>query len=820
MKKLLKRLAYIIITLFAAVIISFTLVLYLYSNKIKAAAIDEINKRLIAKVSVGKIDVSIRKFPAASLLLKDVYTAGVNSSPGDTLLYAHKVFLEFNLWDIIFSEPDFKKISLEEGSINITEVSEGIYNYNIWKKDTISGQNSLGLQEVELTKIRATYTNTNSLYSANVKQLIFSGSITNNSFLLKGKGQANLHKILIKKDTIASDIPLDIEMTLSNKQDTLRISEGLLIADKIPLQYNLISTEGSTAINIDQSKFALNRLQALAVNQKWLSRNFPEITGDASIESYLNFPANSQAQIIANFSTNEASVKGVKGTTFKKISCQGFYELTGSKSKLKLEKLKGSSKSGQFEGQVLIDDFHKPYVEIELKSNLLLEEYLALASIDTIAEPKGRIEIDALFKNRFSSLKKIAAGDFKYARADGTVKLENLSFSLNKSDQNIAQINSDLILDDNDFKIDQFYLKKGKSDLYLKGYFKNVLNYIFLDYQALYIDAQLISQEIRLEDFLWESSGEPGQYSLNNIRKLSLDLNLKIDRFTFKSFASKNISTELKVGKGLINIPSFGLEADKGIFSGSFTVDARSDVPYPFKANLKAKDVNIHDLFLSFKNFNQKSILADNIYGTTNTNLIIKGQLNKHLSVEPSSIDLIADVSIKNGRLKNYEPLTALSRFSDVEELKDVKFATLTNQIFIKDSEINIPEMEINSNILNLELNGKHTFSNNIDYLIKLEMSDLLFSKRKKKQGNGEFEQHLVEVEKGDKPKIPIRMSGPASNPKITVDNKSLGHSIIDDIKEEGKELKELFKGKEEKPNPEEKIIFEWEEDTTSSGKN
>jgi hypothetical protein len=43
---------------------------------------------------------------------------------------------------------------------------------------------------------------------------------------------------------------------------------------------------------------------------------------------------------------------------------------------------------------------------------------------------------------------------------------------------------------------------------------------------------------------------------------------------------------------------------------------------------------------------------------------------------------------IEQGELVNFEPMMGLSRFISVDELKNIKFSTLKNRIYIKDKKI------------------------------------------------------------------------------------------------------------------------------------
>jgi hypothetical protein len=209
----------------------------------------------------------------------------------------------------------------------------------------------------------------------------------------------------------------------------------------------------------------------------------------------------------------------------------------------------------------------------------------------------------------------------------------------------------------------------------------------------------------------------------------------------------------------------------------------------------------------------------DNIYGTATADIDFESYMLPDLTVLTETIDMTARIRIKDGNLKNYAPMRALSRFADIKELEDVRFSSLDNTISIHQSQVMIPKMDVISNVLSLQVNGAHNFDNQINYTMRLKLDDVLFSKKTRKVKKSEFDEHLVEVKRDDDPYIYVKMIGKASDPEISLDRESLGNPISRDLKQQGEEIREIFK----KDKPEEKkkddtgIIFEWEE--SDSGK-
>jgi hypothetical protein len=147
-------------------------------------------------------------------------------------------------------------------------------------------------------------------------------------------------------------------------------------------------------------------------------------------------------------------------------------------------------------------------------------------------------------------------------------------------------------------------------------------------------------------------------------------------------------------------------------------------------------------------------------------------------------------VEVTGGELIQFEPLLALSKFISVEELNNVRFDTLRNQISISDSRLTIPRMMVSSNILNVEVFGQHGFDQEMDYHVNLLLNDLLRRKAKRQET---FDGHEIIDERG-RTRLFLWVRGKPGDIKIGFDKKEVRKKLKDDLKEEGKSLKQLFK--------------------------
>jgi hypothetical protein len=122
--------------------------------------------------------------------------------------------------------------------------------------------------------------------------------------------------------------------------------------------------------------------------------------------------------------------------------------------------------------------------------------------------------------------------------------------------------------------------------------------------------------------------------------------------------------------------------------------------------------------------------------------------------------------------------------------LKHVKFSTLENNIEVENKIITIPNMEIKSSALSVFLSGSHTFNQDINYDVKLLLSELLSTSfRKKNTEFGEEEQDGKIFNT-----LYLKMIGNTEDPKITLDKIRFMEDVSEGIKLEKKNIRNIIK--------------------------
>ena len=327
----------------------------------------------------------------------------------------------------------------------------------------------------------------------------------------------------------------------------------------------------------------------------------------------------------------------------------------------------------------------------------------------------------------------------------------------------------------------------------LQGYFRNLLGFVLFSDQSLQIDAQLKANKINLAELLSSTptNNTQSEYLIKINPKLSCNLKVDINELTFQKFKANDIGGNIQIGNQQINTDYLSFRAQDGLVFAKIKLDASVGKPLSIDADLNLKKINITKFFYEFEEFGLEIIQSKNLKGLATASIKVHSIWDKYLAANTDALTAEGPILIENGELINFEPMLALSKFIDVNELKNLKFASLANTLSIKNRIVTIPAMQIQSSALNVDFAGTHNFDNIIDYRLKILLSDLI-KKKSKRLGDEQFGE--LEDDGRGKTVLYIKMYGDAENPKFNIDKIGIKKKLADDLKKEGKAVKQVLK--------------------------
>jgi hypothetical protein len=792
-----------------------------YEEEVKQFVIGELNKQLLTEIKVKQVDLSLfSRFPYASLEFTDISARSVKPSDGEKmtdewgrdLLRAHKLSLQFNVFNIFSKKYNIKRIGIEQGEINILVSAKGAENYHFWKDGKGGGNESfqVKLSRIDLKNVQVRYHDLSEqvLVNVMVQKGIAKGDISEKEYEMGLEGELYVNNVKSGKTEFCSEKNAGIGLLLKvrdNKEfnfleGTVRVADlNLDMGGKIVLR-----DSATTAFDLVIKGKEMNIqsvLSLLPAEYKRFSESY-ESDGDFDLEASIKGnvsktedPAvNAFFHIVNGEITEKQSGISLNSVNFKGEFSNGERHSLSSSS-VRLEKFTANLKGGAVSGSLLVNDMEHPRIELDTKAKLDLAELKDFVKIDTLENLQGSAEVAIAFKGSVDAEKGFTAEDYRRAQTSGTIDLKEVSFIFKNSPHEFKNVNGNLLLNNNDIEVKNLKGKIMDSDFELNGFLRNVLSYLMVEGEKLSIEATLKSTEINLGQILASketTKGDDTSYVFRLSDKVDFNFNTEIEKLTFQKFEATGIRgvitmKDRKLAFSPVHFTTMNGEVDaKGI------IDATREKTFSVICDADLKHININSLFYQFESFGQQTLTEKNVKGYMDASVQFTSVWKNNLEVDEKSIRAKADIAINNGELNDFEPMQNLSRFIAVEELKRIKFSSLQNTVEIKDRTIIIPKMEIQSSALDVFCYGTHTFDNVIDYHFKLSLNELLSKKAKhSRKENDEF--GVVEDDGLGRTSLFLTMKGTIDDPDIAYDRKGLKQNIKENMKEEKQNLKSLL---------------------------
>ena len=261
------------------------------------------------------------------------------------------------------------------------------------------------------------------------------------------------------------------------------------------------------------------------------------------------------------------------------------------------------------------------------------------------------------------------------------------------------------------------------------------------------------------------------------------DMQFKADitHFIYHRIDLQNIKAELRTTPNhYIYVDTLNMDAAGGNIRLSGYFNGSDPNHIYMKPNLVMNNVDLDKLLFKFENFGQDHLVSENLQGKLTST--IKGNIRVYPDMVPdldqSTIEM--DVKVLNGSLKNYDPMLALSDYMGDKNLQNIRFDTLQNSLDIRNGEISIPSMTIESTLGHMELSGTHDNNQNIDYYLRIPWKTVrkatwqkLFGNKKDSIITEEQEDQIVEVDPSKNVKyLNLKIKGNINDYKVSLGKK------------------------------------------------
>lgn len=817
MRKILKITYRSLLIVFSLIVIFFVIAFFLsniYKNDIQNFVIREINKNIELKINVSSIDISvIQKFPFISVVLSNsVALSSENFNPKefnevetDTLFTASKIYLQFNLIDLIRKDYRIRRIQAVNGNLSLLADQEGRINYTLFRQGGKNNSNNLTieLQGVKINGFKWRYINL-------AKKINSEGII--NDLSLKGKFSSNefsmdvFSSLLLKDFTregirYANQFRIGTRFKLDVKDSLYKISNGDLILNRFRFKTTGSFNTGSknmldlkvSAYNIDVKSF----MQTLPENLNPLDSIV--LGGRASVMASVSGAYNSMYAPLINavfVLKNGYMLLADQNTLIKTINLKGSYT-NGSKhnaktSNLNINEFDFSEKQSRLKGSLSFSDFTHPRLKSHIYGKLNADIINQIFKTSTFKLKSGNIRPDITAETQLESFRNFNLKEIFSTSLSGNILIDSLSFDIPGYELPIEQLKGKIIISGYNLNSD-INLKAGKNNIHLVLETDNLLSHFLRNNSPLTIKGSANAGYINLKQVLTSGASMSDSSGYHLPKDVFLNITCHSDTIDYDKFRSTDNNFLLNYRPFLLTGSDIKFNSMEGSMKSEALITEIPKGILNLKIESQLKDININQLFTSFNNFGQDFLVADNLQGKISGNIDYSSDLDKELIPVASGVVAQSDVTISNGELINFDPIKKLSKFISLSELEDINFSTLQNSIMIKDEKVFIPQMNINSSAFDITASGTHNFDNHFEYKVKVNLSEFLAKKaRKAKKENDEF--GVIEKDDGGRTSLYLSITGTPDDYKIKYDKKEAVQQIKSDLQKEKTELKSVLK--------------------------
>ena len=798
---------------------------YLVVNKksIKEKIVTGINAVLDAKVEVsGAIDITfLSTFPKITLEFQEVFIQD-KIIVNDTLAQMAKVNFSINPFSLFQDTITLNSIYLHNGIVHLHKYKDGKTNFNIIrKKENVDSNSSvsLNLENVLISNVDFSYSDDKSktYFEASILNAGISGQFLDKDLALQVVLNAEKSNLNIAETQFLSsnEIMAKIEMDYENEGECFKFKENDLVIDgnKFKLDGNICVAKNTINILANAKGDDIEKALKLAPKDlfdldgyKGNGAYFIEV----SLKNKLIKP-----KIEIDFSLEDAEIV-VKDFPhdLSEVYASGTFS-NSPRNNLVLKDFDFKLNKSHLSGNVFFPNLKEKKMQLKASGEVFSEDIEALKLKSISFDNGGKIKLNDL---NFDFSYRTKDSIWIASKLTGDIKFENIKGKLASLNE-VFTCNANFDAQPKRIQVKNLDFTIGNNDLKFVGNLQNALNYfqdnLFKTNEPLVVNGVVSSNLFDINTFLnnKENTGEAEIPDLLKWLNISASVDMKIGKMKYRKLEITDLSAKIKSNKaGTFNIKNLSANGLNGNAKGNIELRFFKDKTLEVSLNSKLSKIDINKLFIAFDNFEQKTITNKNLKGFINANLIVAMSFKNFTEFETKDLLVQSNFSVQKGELIKLKSLQAMSKYLSVEQLSHIYFSEYNSELKIVDKIIYLQNNKIKSNVLSLNFGGSHSFNNQIDYAVKLNLTNILAAKFKK---NKSLEEDYVNDIAGGI-NIFLTMKGDVNKPEIKMVKRKVFNKDKNQNKQtliEKEDLKEYFKKNDPNTIEEKEFYFEDEEE-------
>lgn len=317
----------------------------------------------------------------------------------------------------------------------------------------------------------------------------------------------------------------------------------------------------------------------------------------------------------------------------------------------------------------------------------------------------------------------------------GTVRVENGVFHYLPRRVRLSKIGGTVHFNERDAWINDFQATANGSPLHVNGLLRQVGPFLLTNRQKVHAEAQIFSDDFEINTSRYEATvARPRRRNRHHlaqaidrvVNQIEARLKLDLKKFRYEEFGASNLRGQFVMNSAQLRINHL----DMGVFGGTLRMRGRVDYLDEFPSTLRAwcriDNADVGGVFRAFDNFDQTTLTDKNLRGKWTSEGSFVSDLNRDYKLMHRTMRGDLRIRLTNGALIGFEPLKRLQKFAFKRRNFDhVRFATIANRFRLRGQDIRIDQMEIESSVVTLFVQGLYSFQDRTNLRIQVPLMNL-----------------------------------------------------------------------------------------------
>ena len=729
--------------------------LYVNANKkeLLQSMTETLNENINGKLTIESMEPAfLRGFPRLSLNLKNVrITDSLYPKHKHVFLQSEDFYISVNTLALLHGTIEIRKIEISNAKVNLFTDAAGYSNSSVFKKSA-KKESTAQTTMPELKKF----------------------SLDNVSFTIDNQKNKKLFRFDISSldgnmDYTSSGVDASLKLNAMARNMAFNTGLGSFIKDKkLDGKFDISYTSERIVVKpngleiggedfVVSAGFELEKSAAFEIhikNEKIFWRNAsallsPNISSKLDMFN-LSKPIVVSCDIVGDFDQegdplilvkakirdNELDTPGgkVSSCNFDGEFTNNYIKENGFNDKnsaIKLKNFNGQYAEIPFVMQkIYILDLEKPIAMGDFTSEFEISKINNIVDKELIDFTKGTSKVNVNFKAdivNYKLAKPIVDGKISIANANIKYMPRKLSFN---------DVSVLLDFKDDNLSISNIHLRSGKSIVNMEGGIQNFLNLYYTAPEKIVVNWKVQSPQLHLGEFLGfvgtRTKSKKVKSKKNTVDftedlnvlfdKFNVDMSLHVDKLYYDRFYATDAKALLYLSQYGIRVKNAGLKHAGGTvtLNGNLSQKGSSN---PFAMKAVVNHVDISKFFYGFNNFGLASLKSENLKGFLSAQANLTGKISNSGTMIPKSMYGNVNFDLQKGRLLQFDPIKNVGKFAfPFRDFETISFNNLKGNFDISGHLVKISPMQINSSILNMDLEGIYSFGTGTNIFITVPL--------------------------------------------------------------------------------------------------